>query len=177
MTLDQWPSGELLPSAACMCHRRVETRLHEADVANVASRQVRVLVHGMLRQFFPKGQVLRQFSAEDLLEVAHLMDTRLRKRWAGRTQPSAWRSYRPNVHSRRVATTVESTRAEAGRPPAQRGQRTTLTSTRRLIARDSRLPPVLIFSFAPKETAVRLALTPWETSTLQTCLARARPSW
>ncbi len=35
--------------------------------------------NGLLRQFFPKGQDLRQFSAQDLLEVAHLMNTRPRK--------------------------------------------------------------------------------------------------
>ena len=35
--------------------------------------------NGLLRQFFPKGQDLRTFSAQDLLEVAHLMNTRPRK--------------------------------------------------------------------------------------------------
>ncbi|MCU1692301.1 MAG: family transposase [Frankiales bacterium] len=35
--------------------------------------------NGLLRQFFPKGQDLRQFSADDLTEVAHLMNTRPRK--------------------------------------------------------------------------------------------------
>jgi IS30 family transposase len=35
--------------------------------------------NGLLRQFFPKGQDLRQFTPEDLLEVAHLMNTRPRK--------------------------------------------------------------------------------------------------
>jgi IS30 family transposase len=35
--------------------------------------------NGLLRQFFPKGQDLRQFSADDLLEVANLMNTRPRK--------------------------------------------------------------------------------------------------
>ena len=35
--------------------------------------------NGLLRQFFPKGKDLRQFTAQDLLEVAHLMNTRPRK--------------------------------------------------------------------------------------------------
>ena len=35
--------------------------------------------NGLLRQFFPKGQDLRQFTAQDLREVAHLMNTRPRK--------------------------------------------------------------------------------------------------
>ena len=35
--------------------------------------------NGLLRQFFPKGQDLRQFSPDDLVEVAHLMNTRPRK--------------------------------------------------------------------------------------------------
>ena len=35
--------------------------------------------NGLLRQFFPKGQDLRQHTAEDLLEVAHPMNTRPRK--------------------------------------------------------------------------------------------------
>ncbi len=35
--------------------------------------------NGLLRQFFPKGEDLRQFSAEQLVEVAHLMNTRPRK--------------------------------------------------------------------------------------------------
>jgi transposase, IS30 family len=35
--------------------------------------------NGLLRQFFPKGQDLRQFTAQDLTEVAHLMNTRPRK--------------------------------------------------------------------------------------------------
>lgn len=35
--------------------------------------------NGLLRQFFPKGEDLRQFTPTDLLEVAHLMNTRPRK--------------------------------------------------------------------------------------------------
>jgi IS30 family transposase len=35
--------------------------------------------NGLLRQFFPKTHDLRQYTPEDLLEVAHLMNTRPRK--------------------------------------------------------------------------------------------------
>lgn len=35
--------------------------------------------NGLLRQFFPKGQDLRRFTADNLREVAHLMNTRPRK--------------------------------------------------------------------------------------------------
>ena len=35
--------------------------------------------NGLLRQFFPKGQDLRHFTAENLREVSHLMNTRPRK--------------------------------------------------------------------------------------------------
>jgi IS30 family transposase len=35
--------------------------------------------NGLLRQFFPKGQDLRHFTADDLREVSHLMNTRPRK--------------------------------------------------------------------------------------------------
>ncbi|MCW2745142.1 MAG: transposase, ISlxx5, partial [Mycobacterium sp.] len=35
--------------------------------------------NGLLRQFFPKGEDLRRFTAHDLGEVAHLMNTRPRK--------------------------------------------------------------------------------------------------
>ncbi len=30
MTLDQWPAGELLPSASCACHEEVLVSLYEA---------------------------------------------------------------------------------------------------------------------------------------------------
>ena len=30
MTLDEWPAGELLPTASCPCHQEVQTSLHEA---------------------------------------------------------------------------------------------------------------------------------------------------
>lgn len=30
MTLDQWPAGELLPTASCACHDEVQVSLHQA---------------------------------------------------------------------------------------------------------------------------------------------------
>ncbi|MGI8722600.1 MAG: hypothetical protein ACR2JG_10260 [Geodermatophilaceae bacterium] len=30
MTLDEWPAGELLPTASCPCHQKVRISLHEA---------------------------------------------------------------------------------------------------------------------------------------------------
>lgn len=60
-------------------------------VCNLASRWQRgpnENTNGLLRQFCPKGQDLRPFSAQDLLEVAHLMNTRPRTRpgWENRAE-------------------------------------------------------------------------------------------
>lgn len=30
MTLDEWPPGELMPTASCPCHQEVQVSLHEA---------------------------------------------------------------------------------------------------------------------------------------------------
>lgn len=30
MTLNEWPAGELLPTASCPCHQEVQTSLHQA---------------------------------------------------------------------------------------------------------------------------------------------------
>ena len=64
-------------------HREVtiatDMPVYFCDPASPWQRGSNENTNGLLRQFFPKGQDLRQFSAADLDDVAHLMNTRPRK--------------------------------------------------------------------------------------------------
>lgn len=84
-TLPQQLRGSLTWDQGCEMSRHrdftiaTDMPVYFCDPASPWQRGSNENTNGLLRQFFPKGQDLRQFTAQDLTDVAHLMNTRPRE--------------------------------------------------------------------------------------------------